>query len=141
MQVKDAEQVRNWYDLFTAMELSGICGFTSLPNTVFSLRSKNNKILGYIGMYLSIDEGEIKRAVSRKCSGIGGACLLVAKKGREPLGRQNRAEVRCSNDSAIRLYAQWICKSRRGRDSIRKRCLYWRYMANNSHYMQNLLFV
>ena len=37
MQVKDAEQVSELERMifFTAMELSGICGFTSLPNTVF----------------------------------------------------------------------------------------------------------
>ena len=67
----------------------------SLPNTVFLVAEENNKILGYIGMYLSIDEGEITNvAVSpeMRCHGIGGMLLAEAKKGsREPLGRQNRA--------------------------------------------------
>ena len=54
----------------------------SLPNTVFLVAEENNKILGYIGMYLSIDEGEITNvAVSpeMRCHGIGGMLLAEAK--------------------------------------------------------------
>ena len=80
----------------------------SLPNTVFLVAEENNKILGYIGMYLSIDEGEITNvAVSpeMRCHGIGGMLLAEAKKEAESrsVGRIV-LEVRCSNDSAIRLY-------------------------------------
>ena len=62
----------------------------------------------YIGMYLSIDEGEITNvAVSpeMRCHGIGGMLLAEAKKEAESrsVGRIV-LEVRCSNDSAIRLY-------------------------------------
>ena len=76
------------------MELSGICGFTQSAEHGFLVAEENNKILGYIGMYLSIDEGEITNvAVSpeMRCHGIGGMLLAEAKRGREPLGRQNRA--------------------------------------------------
>ena len=75
------------------MELSGICGFTQSAEHGFLVAEENNKILGYIGMCLSIDEGEITNvAVSpeMRCHGIGGM-LAEAKRGREPLGRQNRA--------------------------------------------------
>ena len=80
----------------------------SWPNTVFLVAEENNKILGYIGMYLSIDEGEITNvAVSpeMRCHGIGGMLLAEAKKEAESrsVGRIV-LEVRCSNDSAIRLY-------------------------------------
>ena len=76
------------------MELSGDLWIHSVCRTVFLVAEENNKILGYIGMYLSIDEGEITNvAVSpeMRCHGIGGMLLAEAKRGREPLGRQNRA--------------------------------------------------
>ena len=90
------------------MELSGIVDSLSLPNTVFLVAEENNKILGYIGMYLSIDEGEITNvAVSPNAVPWHWrhAACGSKKRGREPLGRQRIVlEVRCSNDSAIRLY-------------------------------------
>ena len=86
---------------------------SSLPNTVFLVAEENNKILGYIGMYLSIDEGEIhKRAVSpeMRCHGIGGMLLGGSKKrGRERSVGESCSKSMVSNDSAIRLAsAQWL---------------------------------
>ena len=72
----------------------------SLPNTVFLVAEENNKILGYIGMYLSIDEGEITNvAVSpeMRCHGIGGMLLAEAKAESRSVSRIV-LEVRCSND-------------------------------------------
>ena len=94
MQVKDAEQVSELERMIFSQPWSyqGFVDSLSLPNTVFLVAEENNKILGYIGMYLSIDEGEITNvAVSpeMRCHGIG-ACGSK-KRGREPLGRQNRA--------------------------------------------------
>ena len=89
------------------MELSGICGFTQSAEHGFLVAEENNKILGYIGMYLSIDEGEITNvAVSpeMRCHGIGGM-LLAEAKGREPLGRQNRAQ------SVVRMTVQSVCSA------------------------------
>ena len=83
----------------------GFVDSLSLPNTVFLVAENNSQILGYIGMYLSIDEGEITNvAVSpeMRCHGIGG----MLRKKRQRAARSGRIvlEVRCSNDSAIRLY-------------------------------------
>ena len=110
MQVKDAEQVSELERMIFSQPWSyqGFVDSLSLPNTVFLVAEENNKILGYIGMYLSIDEGEITNvAVSpeMRCHGIGGMLLAEAKKEAESrsVGRIV-LEVRCSNDSAIRLY-------------------------------------
>ena len=61
MQVKDAEQVSELERAIFSQPWSyqGFVDSLSLPNTVFLVAEENNKILGYIGMYLSIDEGEI----------------------------------------------------------------------------------
>ena len=77
MQVKDAEQVSELEKMIFSQPWSyqGFVDSLSLPNTVFLVAEENNKILGYIGMYLSIDEGEITNvAVSpeMRCHGIGG---------------------------------------------------------------------
>ena len=103
MQVKDAEQVSELEKMIFSQPWSyqGFVDSLSLPNTVFLVAEENNKILGYIGMYLSIDEGEITNvAVSpeMRCHGIGGMLLAEAKKEAES------RSVRCSNNSAIRLY-------------------------------------
>ena len=59
MQVKDAEQVSELERMIFSQPWSyqGFVDSLSLPNTVFLVAEENNKILGYIGMYLSIDEG------------------------------------------------------------------------------------
>ena len=87
------------------MELSGICGFTQSAEHGFLVAEENNKILGYIGMYLSIDEGEIKRG------GFTGNAVPwhwrhagSKKRQRAARSAESCSEVRCSNDSAIRLY-------------------------------------
>ena len=90
----------------------------SLPNTVFLVAEENNKILGYIGMYLSIDEGEITNvAVSPGNAGamaLAACCLRKQKEAESRSVSRIVLEVRCSNDSAIRLYERnGFCKSRR----------------------------
>ena len=102
MQVKDAEQVSELERMIFSQPWSyqGFVDSLSLPNTVFLVAEENNKILGYIGMYLSIDEGEITNvAVSPE--------MLLAEAKKEAESRSVGRivlEVRCSNDSAIRLY-------------------------------------
>lgn len=110
MQVKDAEQVSELERaIFSQLwSYQGFVDSLSLPNTVFLVAEENNKILGYIGMYLSIDEGEITNvavAPEMRCRGIGGMLLAEAKKEAESRSVGKIVlEVRCSNDSAIRLY-------------------------------------
>ena len=85
MQVKDAEQVSELERTIFSQPWSyqGFVDSLNLPNTVFLVAEENNKILGYIGMYLSIDEGEITNvavAPEMRCHGIGGMLLAEAKK-------------------------------------------------------------
>ena len=96
MQVKDAEQVSELERMIFSQPWSyqDLWIHSVCRTRFFWLRKKIIRSLGYIGMYLSIDEGEITNvAVSpeMRCHGIGGMLLAEAKRGREPLGRQNRA--------------------------------------------------
>ena len=77
-------------------------------NTVFLVAEENNRIIGYIGMYLAMDEGEITNvavAPVERCHGVGGMLLTELLKIAENKGVARIVlEVRASNDSAIRLY-------------------------------------
>ena len=86
--------MQNRYELermiFASHGVIRICGFTQSAEHGFSLV----KILGYIGMYLSIDEGEITNVAVFTGNAVPwhyACCLRKQKRGREPLGRQNRA--------------------------------------------------
>lgn len=86
----------------------GFVDALNLGNTVFLTAEEGGRIVGYLGMYLSLDEGEITNvavAAKERCRGIGGMLLAQAKKEAE---RRSAArlvlEVRVSNGSAIRLY-------------------------------------
>ena len=117
MQVKDAEQVSELERMIFSQPWSyqGFVDSLSLPNTVFLVAEENNKILGYIGMYLSIDEGEITNvAVSpeMRCHGIGGMllsnlCCLRKQKKRQ---RAARSAESCSK-SVVRMTVQSVCMS------------------------------
>ena len=110
MQAKDTDAVAALEkEIFSQPWSSqGFLDAINLDNTVFLVAEEENTIIGYVGMYLSVDEGEITNvAVSpeMRCHGIGGMLLAEAKKEAESrsVGRIV-LEVRCSNDSAIRLY-------------------------------------
>lgn len=115
MQVKGAEQVSELERMIFSQPWSyqGFVDSLSLPNTVFLVAEENNKILGYIGMYLSIDEGEITNvAVSpeMRCHGIGGMLLAEAKKEAE-----SRSVGRIVLESPlVRMTLQTVCMSRNG---------------------------
>ena len=104
MQVKDAEQVSELERAIFSQPWS----YQGFVDSLSLVAEENNKILGYIGMYLSIDEGEITNvavAPEMRCRGIGGMLLAEAKKEAESRSVGKIVlEVRCSNDSAIRLY-------------------------------------
>ena len=95
-------------DIFTAVEQTGIFFAVNLGNTVFLVAEENNRIIGYIGMYLAMDEGEITNvavAPVERCHGVGGMLLTELLKIAENKGVARIVlEVRASNDSAIRLY-------------------------------------
>lgn len=86
----------------------GFLDTLELENTFFLVAEERGKILGYAGMYLTLEEGEITNvavAPQERCRGVGGMLMDAIKREAE---RRNLArlvlEVRTSNESAIRLY-------------------------------------
>lgn len=78
------------------------------PHTLFLTAVLGEKLVGYCGIYLSLDEGEITNvAVLREYRGRG-----IGRRLLEELQRRTRIlgvntlflEVRVSNESAVRLY-------------------------------------
>lgn len=86
----------------------GFLDALELENTIFLVAEEDARIVGYIGMYFSLDEGEITNvAVDQcmRCCGIGG--MLIAELQKEAARRGLSSivlEVRVSNEHAIRLY-------------------------------------
>lgn len=110
MQMKDVWPVsRIEQEIFSKpWNYQGFVDALNLGNTIFLVAEEEGKIIGYIGMYLSLDEGEITNvavAVTERQRGVGGLLLTEMKKEAE---RRSVArivlEVRVSNDSAVRLY-------------------------------------
>lgn len=86
----------------------GFLDALALPDTVFLVAEEEHRILGYIGMYLSIDEGEITNvavAPDARRRGVGQELLLQIKREakQRAVGRLV-LEVRTSNEGAIALY-------------------------------------
>ena len=110
MQMKDVWPVsRIEQEIFSKpWSYQGFVDALNLGSTIFLVAEEEGKIIGYIGMYLSLDEGEITNvavAVTERQRGVGGLLLTEMKKEAE---RRSVArivlEVRVSNDSAVRLY-------------------------------------
>lgn len=110
MQVKDADAVVAIEQQIFSQPWSrqGFLDAVNLANTVFLVAEENNRIVGYIGMYVAMDEGEITNvavAPVERCHGIGGMLIAELLKIAENKGIARIVlEVRVSNDSAIRLY-------------------------------------
>lgn len=110
MQVKDTENVAALEKgIFTQpWSQKGFADALRLGNTVFLVAEEQGRILGYIGMYLSMDEGEITNVAvdaAERRRGIG-ALLLQEMIHQAELRSIARIvlEVRVSNEVAIRLY-------------------------------------
>lgn len=110
MQEKDADEVsRLEQQIFTQpWSRQGFVDSIGLANTVFLVAEEQAEILGYIGMYLSVDEAEITNvavAPAKRRRGIGEMLLKAAK---EEAGLRAIdtivLEVRVSNGDAVRLY-------------------------------------
>lgn len=110
MQKKDVEEVvRLEQKIFSRpWGAKGFLDALNLSNTVFFVAEEERKILGYCGMYLSMDEAEITNVAvdeTARCRGIGEMLLRAIKREAELRSIAKIVlEVRVSNDTAIRLY-------------------------------------
>ena len=80
----------------------------NMQNTIFLAAENEGKIAGYIGMYLSLDEGEITNvavAPDTRRRGIGNELISQAKERAFKKGiTRIILEVRVSDENAIHLY-------------------------------------
>lgn len=105
-----------------AEETDGVVGTESFENKAADMgMSENRKIVGYCGLYQSVDEGEITNvAVTEKFRGRQVAGRLLQKMLLEAVKRgisKIFLEVRVSNVPAIQLYQKYgftTCGRRRG---------------------------
>lgn len=110
MQVEDLTQVMELEESLFSVPWTkeGFFSFLMRDNTLFLVVEENGKILGYCGVLLVLDEGEITNVAvcrQRQREGIGqfllsGLFLLLRERGIRGL----HLEVRESNRTAIRLY-------------------------------------
>lgn len=123
MQVADVEAVSVLEAAIFSQPWSqkGFLDALNMENTIFLVAEYAGKIAGYIGMYLSMDEGEITNVAvepEARCMGIGNALLSQAKAIASTKGITRIVlEVRVSNANAIRLYERngfKICGTRKG---------------------------
>lgn len=87
---------------------AGFRGAVLMPQNVFLVAEEAGEICGYLGMYTSIDEGEITNvgvAPAYRNQGIGWKLVQAALSMAKQQGlAQVVLEVRVSNASAIHLY-------------------------------------
>lgn len=110
MKPEDVAEVAEMESQIFSMPWSaqGFLDALKLSNTIFMVAEEDGEIAGYIGMYISLDEGEITNVAVRmdmRCRGIGEQLVCVMK---EEAGRRKVntivLEVRVSNAPAIHLY-------------------------------------
>lgn len=110
MQVKDADAVAGLEMQIFSQPWSrqGFIDSLNLGSAVFLVAEEDDRILGYIGMYFTMDEGEITNVAVdplKRCCGVGGRLIEAMKKEAEQRALVRIVlEVRVSNQGAIRLY-------------------------------------
>ena len=89
----------------------GFLDALAMPENIFLVAEEAGEIYGYIGMYVSLDEGEITNvavAPEKRGAGVGG---MLLKESLELAGKKEIAqvvlEVRVSNQPAIHLYEKY----------------------------------
>lgn len=86
----------------------GLLDALAVEGTIFLLAEAAGKLIGYIGMYVSLDEGEITNvavAPEKRGAGTGDMLLKAALAQAKDAGvAQVALEVRVSNAAAIHLY-------------------------------------
>lgn len=89
---------------------AGFADTLGRDDVLFLIACEGEKLLGYVGVYCTLDEGEITNvavAAQARRNGVGRALLreLIARLGKRGISRLV-LEVRVSNLPAIRLYEQ-----------------------------------
>lgn len=89
----------------------GFLDALAMPENIFLVAEEAGEIYGYIGMYVSLDEGEITNvavAPEKRGAGVGG---MLLKESLELAVKKEIAqvvlEVRVSNQPAIHLYEKY----------------------------------
>ena len=89
----------------------GFLDALAMEGNIFLVAEEAGMICGYIGMYLSFDEGEITNvavALDKRGAGTGGMLLKEALERAQKRGiAQVVLEVRVSNQPAIHLYENY----------------------------------
>lgn len=123
MQIEDTEAVSVLEAAIFSQPWSkkGFEDALNMENTIFLVAEYEGEIAGYIGMYLSLDEGEITNvaaASGMRRMGVGNTLICSAIKAALEKGiTRIILEVRVSNETAIRLYERngfKICGTRKG---------------------------
>lgn len=110
MREQDVEAVAALEEQIFSMPWSrqGFSDALNQEGTVFLVAEENERILGYVGMYLALDEGEITNvavAFESRQRGIGGQLIAELRKEAAQRGVERMVlEVRVSNENAIHLY-------------------------------------
>jgi len=113
METEDCKAVANLEKEIFSQPWSeqGFLDAIAMNGNIFLVAESAGEICGYIGMYLSLDEGEITNvavAPEKRGEGLGGMLLqesleLAVKRGIT----QVVLEVRVSNEPAIHLYEKY----------------------------------
>lgn len=110
MRTEDVDAVAQLEQAIFAQPWSrrGFLDAIQMEQTVFLVAEEDGEIRGYIGMYVSIDEGEITNVAvdaGQRCRGIGETMLRhMLQEAKKRAIARIVLEVRVSNESAIRLY-------------------------------------
>lgn len=110
MRTEDVDAVAQLEQAIFAQPWSrrGFLDAIQMEQTVFLVAEEDGEIRGYIGMYVSIDEGEITNVAvdaGQRCRGIGETMLRqMLQEAKKRAIAKIVLEVRVSNQSAIRLY-------------------------------------
>lgn len=99
----------------------GFLDALKIQNTVFLIAEEDGRLLGYAGMYCTLEEGEVTNvavAPQERRRGVGGMLMEAIREEAKRLGLERIIlEVRVSNESAIRLYERQgftKCGTRKG---------------------------
>ncbi len=113
MQLSDSKAVSELEKIIFSQPWSeqGFLDALSMEQTIFLVAEEQGKICGYIGMYQSLDEGEITNvavAPEKRGMGIGGSLIRAMLEEADRQGAvQVILEVRVSNQPAIHLYEKY----------------------------------